>query len=185
MRRPQPRLAFSLMELLIVVSMIGILAAIVVPMFAPDAANHLQAAAEGVANDLAYARSLAVANNSRYRVTFDPSNNSYFLTHGGTNAALHTLPTGVMGSPSDPATRRIVRLDDLPTLGTRVALWQSDSGGGGQTVVEFSTYGATTATQDSVIWLSAGGGQSQRFLSIHINPVTGLATVGTVRSTPP
>jgi prepilin-type N-terminal cleavage/methylation domain-containing protein len=186
---PQCRLvarrAFSLMELLIVISMIGILAAVAVPVFVPDAADHLQAAGEQVASDLAYARSLAVANNSRYRLTFDPEKNVYYLSHSGANAALNVLPAGAMGSPSDPKDQRIVKLDLLPTLGTRVSLWRSPSQNGGQTLVEFGPYGETTATQEAVIWLTAGAGPMQRFLAVRVNPVTGLATLDAVRSQSP
>jgi prepilin-type N-terminal cleavage/methylation domain-containing protein len=187
------RQGFSLTELLIVVSMLGILAAVAVPLMAPDAADHLQAAADALVNDLAYVRGLATANNSSYRLTFDPSNNRYVLSHSGTNAALNTLPTGVLGSPSDPSNQRIAKLDDMPALGARVKLWSPsapdvDSGGSGsaaKTIVEFGPYGETAAAQTTLIWLTAGSGVNQRYLAVSVNPVTGLATVGTVQSTAP
>ncbi len=178
---------FTLTELLIVVTVMGILAAVAVPLMAPDAAEHLQAGADALALDLAYARSLAVTNNSRYRVSFNKATNRYTLKHSGSNPSLNHLPTGTLGSPSDPADERIVDLNQLPTLGTRTRLFAFLQGSSlnNQIDVEFGPLGATASARQTAIWLAAGAGANERFIPITVNPITGLATVGAVQTTAP
>jgi hypothetical protein len=43
--------------------------------------------------------------------------------------------------------------------------------------VEFGPLGSTTRPQETVVWLSCGAGSSERHVSIHVNPATGLAEV--------
>jgi len=181
------RPGFSLTELLLVVAMIGILAALAVPSFSPDVASQLQSAGAAMTGDLAYARSLAVANNSSYRISVDVASNRYTLTHSGTNPALNNLPSGPMGTPSDPATRRTTDLDQLPTMGARVSLLAVQRGSQTFTSadVDFTSVGGTSSAQPTVIWLTAGAGGAQRFLAVRVNPVTGLATADEVTATPP
>jgi Tfp pilus assembly protein FimT len=182
-RRP----AFSLVELLIVVATLGIVAAVVVSSSSPDAASHLQSAGAILTSDLAYARSLAVANGSKYRLTFDAGANKYTLTHSGTNAALNTLPSGPMGVPSDPATQKTADLAQLPTLGTRVRLLAVQRGSQSytQSFVEFTPLGATSSSAATTVWLTAGSGAAQRYLAVQVNAVTGLATCGTPTAAAP
>jgi Tfp pilus assembly protein FimT len=180
--RPRRRSSsgISLIELMIVIATIGILAAVALPSFAPDAATHLQSAGSILTGDLAYARSLAVANGSKYRLSFDAGANKYTLTHSGTNAALNNLPSGPMGVPSDGATQKTTSLAQLP-LGTPVRLLGVQRGPQGYTLltVEFDSLGATTSAAATTIWLTAGAGAAQRYLALQINPVTGLATCAT------
>ena len=70
------------------VAVVAVLAAIVLPSSQPAVVDQLRAVAQIVATDLAYARSLAVANNSNYKVTFDVKGNQYVMTYSGTNPAL-------------------------------------------------------------------------------------------------
>lgn len=181
------RSAFSLVELMIVVATLGIVAAVVVSSSSPDAASHLQSAGAILTSDLAYARSLAVANGSKYRLTFDAAANKYTLTHSGTNAALDALPSGPMGVPSDPATQKTTELGQLPTLGTRVRLLAVQRGSQSytQSFVEFTSLGATSSSAATIVWLTAGSGAAQRYIAVQVNPVTGLTTCGTPTATAP
>jgi hypothetical protein len=45
--------------------------------------------------------------------------------------------------------------------------------------------GATTQTQPTVVWLSAATGAAARYISVSINPATGLATVGGFQAAAP
>ena len=83
MRRRQPTAGFTLVEVLMVVLLMSVLAAIALPSMNPSIHDQLQAVAEIVANDMAYGRSLAVANNGTYRFTFDLTNNQYYLQYTG------------------------------------------------------------------------------------------------------
>jgi Tfp pilus assembly protein FimT len=179
--------AFSLVELMIVVATLGIVAAVVVSSSSPDAASHLQSAGAILTSDLAYTRSLAVANGSKYRLAFDAAANKYTLTHSGTNAALNALPPGPIGVPSDGPAQKTADLAQLPTLGTRVWLLAVQRGSQSytQNSVEFTSLGATTTAAPSVIWLTAGAGAAQRYVAVQVNPVTGLATCGTPTAAAP
>jgi type II secretion system protein H len=176
---------FSLLELLIVVVVMGIVAALAVPQFRPDVPRHLQAAADGLAADLSWARSLAVMNNSRYRVTFDTAAQRYVLRHVGSLSWLDTLPSGPFRSPSDPPDEHIVRLAELPTLSVRVRLLGAQAGGTTVGSVEFTPLGGTVQAEETRIWLAAGVNTQRRYISVAVNPVTGLATVGPVQTVAP
>ena len=74
---PHSSHAFTLLELLLVVAIVGILVGVLLPDMQPAVYDQLRSTAQIVATDLAYARSLAVANNDNYRITFDLNNNQY------------------------------------------------------------------------------------------------------------
>lgn len=174
------RVGFTLIELLIVVAVMAILAAIVVPSATPAVSQRLRSAAEMLATDLGYVRSLAVSNASQYRVTFDLANNQYVIEHSGSNGALDTLPPGPFRAANDPADEHIVDLDLVPTLSRGgVQLSAVTTGGGAPlTQIEFGPLGATTESDETVIWFSAGSGTTEQSVGVFVNPVTGLATVG-------
>ncbi len=154
----RPHRGFSLVELLIVVSLMGILAALALPSFNPGTREELHAAAQVVAGDLAYGRSLAVANNSSYRMRFEIAKNRYVLQHSGANPALNTLPEAPFRSPSDPKDQHIFDLADLPHLsGQNVRLAAVTTAGGSPlTEVEFQSLGETTQAAETVVWMAAG-----------------------------
>lgn len=191
--RPQPhcaptRRAFSLVELLIVLSIVGVLAALIVPHLDPGMQSQLESAGEIVAGDLAYARSLAVANNSSYEITFNPSGNRYTLRHSGGNTLLDALPPSPHHHPDDPPDEQITDFDELPHLGPAARLevvLRMTSPPQQVASVEFGPLGETTRSEPTVIWLSIGGGDGQRRLPIRIDPISGLADVGRLQAAPP
>ena len=188
MPRRRRNAGFSLIELLMVISILGILAALIVPSLSPSLHDQLKTAARIVADDMAYGASLAVAHNSRYRFTFEPLQNRYILEHNGPNAALDVLPQTPFRSPSDPPALHYFDLDEIPRLGNAVRLDRVRTGGTSpQTVtdVEFDPLGATTRSEETIIWLTTGGGDGARFISVRIDPITGLAWVGEFQATGP
>jgi prepilin-type N-terminal cleavage/methylation domain-containing protein len=171
----------TLIELLLTLAVLGILAAILIPQLSGDLPERLSAAAQIVSADLDYARSLAVANNSSYRITFDPANNRYYLKHSGTNAQFNTLPQSPYRQSDDPADQQTTNLSmlPLPEPGVRlIAAVQMQGTAQAATSVEFNPLGGTTSTYQTVLWLSCGGGLLQRYNSIQVDPVTGLVSIG-------
>ena len=179
---------FTLLELLLVIAIIGIVVAVVMPEAQVSVYDQLRATAQIVSTDLAYARSLAVANNSSYKVACDLSANRLVMTHSGTNTSLNTLPKSAFSSASDPSNQHILDLDDLPHTGYAVRLAAMASvGTTTQSVsdVEFGALGQTTCSDSTVIWLMAGGSGERRYITVAVNPATGLPVVGDYSTTGP
>lgn len=179
---------FTLLEVLMVIALAGVLTAMVLPSAEPSVNEQLRATARILATDLAYARSLAVTNNSRYRVAFDVEGNRYVIEHSGGNPSLDLLPESPFSRTAGRQRQMVVDLDDLPRLGARVRLeaaaelnWSVRK----VEEVEFGPLGETAASGWTVIWLGAGSGDRSRYTWLLIHPVTGLAEVGHSTTTAP
>ncbi|MCE9605272.1 MAG: type II secretion system GspH family protein [Planctomycetia bacterium] len=174
------RSGYTLVEIMIAISIMGIMAGAAIPLFQPNVAVQLESTGRIIAADLAQVRDLAVSNNSNYRLTFDLAENRYYLEYSGTNAALATLPATIYRDASNTTTRRYTDLDDLPQLGTSVKLYSVVAAAASPTSIttlEFDALGATVQTAETLIWLSTGSGDGVRYVCIHVDPITGLARV--------
>jgi len=182
------RRGFTLVEIMIAVTVLAILAALAVPSFQPSVTAQLETTAQVIAADLAQVRQLAVTYNSSYRITFDATQNRYYLEHSGTNSTLSLLPPTTYPNPANTPQRQYFDLDELPHLGPGVFLSRVVTKSTNPTVltsVEFGPLGATTSTSDTVIWLSCGSGGDLRYIPIEINAVTGLAQIGELTNAGP
>lgn len=188
---PRPaasRSAYTLIELLTVIVLMGVMAAIMLPRFEPSTYEQLHGAVQIVASDLTYARNLAVTNDSQYQLSFSRSTNSYTLEHSGSNSLLEVLPFTPYRRNDDTPDTHTTFLDDLPHLGPgvqfvglRVGTGILDSSG----VIEFDSLGGLTSTQPITIWLACGSDASRRYLGITVAPATGLTSVGEFTATAP
>ncbi len=186
-RKRQPA-GFTLVELMIVVALMGILAAMILPRFEPAVHDQLEGVAQTVAADLAYAQSLAVTNGSNYHLQFETEENRYVLTHSGANPLLDVLPPSPFSSPTDAPDRQTTDLDDLPLVGPGVRIVvvrKRTAPPQDVTDLEFGPLGETTRPEPTVIWLACSSGADCRYLALTIDPVTGLVSIGNVQSTPP
>ena len=175
------RRGLTLIELLITLAVISILAAMLIPQLGQQIPDQLLAVAEIVAADAEYARSLAVANNSKYKITFEVAENRYYLRHTGTNTLLHVLPSSAFAQNDDPPDRQTTDLTDLPLAEPVVDLVRVTAGSGMLTSVsdvEFTPLGGTTRSGTTTIWLQCGEGGDSRYIPIEINPATGLVEIG-------
>ena len=176
------RHGLTLIELLLTIAVLGVLAAVLIPQLSGDLTERLNAAAQVVSTDLDYARSLAVANNTAYRVTFDPPNNRYYLRHSGTAAQYNTLPHSSFRQSNDPVDQQTTNLSllPIPEPGVRlITVVQMQGGPQAASQVEFNALGGTTSPHQTVIWLACGRGNVRRYVSVLVDPVTGLVTIGT------
>ncbi len=187
LRRAAPR-GFTLVEVLIVIALMTILAAVVIPRFEPSIHDQLESAAQIVSADTAYARSLAITNNSTYRLTFDVAENRYVLHHTGTNSLLDTLPFSPYRQSTDAPDEQTTDLDELPHIGPTVeliAVHKIAASVQPVTDVEFGPFGETTRQEETVIWLGCGNGDNRRYISIHVVPVTGQSRIGEFQAQSP
>jgi prepilin-type N-terminal cleavage/methylation domain-containing protein len=186
LRDPLPsRRGLTLIEIMLTLVILGVLAAILLPQLTSNLPERLQAAAQVVSSDLDYARALAVTNNSKYRITFQPAQNRYTLQHSGADAQLNTLPRSPFRQNDDTPDRQTTDLSELPLPkpGVRlVAIVRTQGGGIAAGDIEFTALGATTSPSETVLWLACGSGSSERFISVHVDPVTGQVSVGPLRA---
>lgn len=189
MSQPRPtNHGFTLVEVLLVIVVIGIVAAVVFPSTAPNTAEQLRAAARMVSTELAYARSLAVSNNSTYRVRFDTTNNRLIIEHSGSNNDLDTLPDSPFRHADDPPTQQILDLDDIPHMGAPARLLTVGEYSGfirRVSELEFGPLGEVTSGGWGVIWLGCGIDDAERYIYIVVDPISGLAERGDVSTSGP
>ncbi len=178
---------FTLLELLIVIALICILVGAVLPKSNPNVLDGLRSTAQIVSTELAYGRSLALANNDAYKFTFDTTQNRFMLQHSGSNTSLNQLPVTSFKSPSDTLTQHVVDLDEFPHMGPVVQIAAVEVAGTNQKVsdLEFNSLGATTRTAGTVVWLGSGSGSNARYITITVDPVMGLCQIGDYSVTPP
>lgn len=183
------RPGFSLIELLIVIVLLGVVAAIVIPNSSTSLSTDLTSVGEVVASEIDFARTLAVTYGSSYELTFSGDGSQLVLEHSGSNTALDSLPASPFSAAGDAVTQRILRLDELTSLMGGVwilgAVAVEASGDSKVTSVEFGPLGETSRAETTVIWLASGSENARRYLPIEINPVTGLATAGELTATAP
>lgn len=187
-RRARHNAGLSLVELLLVLALLSIFAALLLPSSAPNQVEQLQAAAQVTAADLAYTRSLAVAGGSTYRVSFDVDQNRYTIAHSGTNALLDALPAFPYDQSGNGATQRVVSLAQLPWLATPPRLVTVRTAGATPATVsslEFGPLGATTQSDPTHVWLGAGSGAAARYLAVQVNPATGIVSIGSLQANHP
>ena len=85
---------FTLIELLIVLVILGITAAIAVPMASSAASMQLRSAANMVAADLEYAKSRAIATGQPHTVDFSALNDNYVLLDPNDDPISHPVKKG-------------------------------------------------------------------------------------------
>jgi len=182
------RRAFTLIELLLVIAFLGIIAGALLPSFQPAVAEQLTSSSRIIAADIMYCRDLAVSNSTHYTLTFDTTNNRYWLEHSGTNSSLDNLPTHPFSGSGSTATRHVINLDELPDLAAPVRLIAVESMGSttqAVTTLELGPMGETTRSVPTRVWLACGSVDDEFYIYLEVDPVTGLVEFGDVQSQAP
>lgn len=182
------RRAFTLIELMLVVALLGIIAGLILPSFQPAVSDQLVSTARTVASDIMYCRDLAVGNSSRYTLTFDLAQNQYSLAHSGAPSSLDDLPANPFATTASTSSRQFFDLDELPHLGPPVRIVAVQSvGSTTQSVrkLELGPLGQTTRSVPTRVWLACGSGDEQLYIYLQVDPVTGLVDPGELQSAAP
>jgi prepilin-type N-terminal cleavage/methylation domain-containing protein len=110
---------FTLIEVILVVVIIGIAAAVVVPMMSAADSMQIRSAANMVAADLEYAKSMAISRGQPYTVDFSPMTESYRLLDQSGNVISHPVKKGFNYTVSFPNESRLSQVTIVSTnLGT-------------------------------------------------------------------
>jgi prepilin-type N-terminal cleavage/methylation domain-containing protein len=88
--------AFTFVELMVVIVILAIAAAIVVPMASSGSAMQLRAAVNMVSADLEYAKSLAISRGQMYSVVFDTAAESYQIEDPNGTVIPHPVKKGFL-----------------------------------------------------------------------------------------
>ena len=154
---------FTLIEIIIVVIILSIAAMVAIPMMSSASSVQMRSAANLIAADLEYAKSMAISRGQNYLVKFDKDNDSYGIYKDGeTDPIQHPVKKGfdyVMDFSSD---KRLGKVDI-----TNVNFDGTDSN-----VVEFDCLGSPTGN-GGTITISADGMTA----IISVEPVTGYITI--------
>ncbi|MGB2864910.1 MAG: GspH/FimT family protein [Sedimentisphaerales bacterium] len=85
---------FTMVEIIIVVVIIAIAALAAVPMMSSAASLQIRSAANMIAADLEYAKSMAISRGQEFSVVFDESTDSYSIEDQDDNVIQHPVKKG-------------------------------------------------------------------------------------------
>lgn len=155
--RASSRRAFTLIELIVVVVLLGIAAVMIIPETAGGASMQAQGAARVLAGDLEYAQNQAITSQLNVTVTFNKTGNSYTVSNQS-------------GTLVHPITKKayVVKLGQGTYQSVKIASMTFPNAG---TTVVFDPLG--TPTPDGGITLTAGASS----YVVTIAPATGRITV--------
>ena len=127
-RHRAARAGFTLIELIVVVMLLAIAAAVVVPQAMDTSDMQAMAAARTTASDLEYARDLAVTTTDRVTVTLDVSGESYVLTNTS-GAIVHPITKAPAYTVNFATQRGFERVDvETASFGSSSAVTFDETG---------------------------------------------------------
>lgn len=158
--------ALTLVEVVIVLMIIGIVAAIAVPLYVSAASTQLRTAASIIASDLEYAKSMAISTGKSYSVVFDKSAESYCIKNSTGQVIAHPVHIGTNYVISFAGDSRLNKVDIAST-----SLAPGDT-------VKFDSLGAPLSStggslNNAFILLRIGGNN----MKVKIETVTGYISI--------
>ncbi|XAM01086.1 prepilin-type N-terminal cleavage/methylation domain-containing protein [Phycisphaeraceae bacterium D3-23] len=163
----RPTAAYTLVEVIITVTIMGLAAAVVVPNMLHGGTLGVQAGARMIVADTLYAQNEAMAQNDARRVLFDPAGNSYTVQHYDSDAGAWVADQNpVLGG--NATTNYIIDFDtDNRFQGVEIV----SADFGGETWVEFDDLG--NPSSGGTVRIQFG----QHRYDIKIAPFSGRLTV--------
>lgn len=159
--------AFTIIEILIVVALLAIAGLMAVPMMSSAASMQIYAAANMIAADLEYAKSMAISRGQNFSVVFDKTAETYQIKDQSGNVIPHPVKKGFPYVIDFRNDRRLNRVDIF------------DANFDATSEVKFDYLGSPyngngTALNSGVISLQAAGITK----TIRVEPVTGYISIG-------
>lgn len=163
---------FTLIEIIIVVVILGIAALLAIPMMGTAANIQVKSAANMIAADLEYARSMAITTQQRHSVVFNSATESYEV-HNSLGAVIaHPVKTGSILSVSFPGN------SDLSRVVIESAVFDDDTDGAVTFDYLGSPYkGLTTDAASSLVSGIITLKADTFSMTVEIEPVTGYITI--------
>lgn len=152
------RKGFNLVEIIVVLVIIAIAATLMIPMMSSADGIQVRSAANMIAADLEYAKSMAIGTQRVYAVVFDTSAESYQIQD----------PSGVIEHPVRKGFDYIVNFSTDDRVGN-VDITQAAFGGSSR--VEFDYFGSPNNGGSVVI------GAGSDVATITVAPATGFITI--------
>jgi len=162
--------AFTLIELIVVMVIIAIAAVLAVPMISSAADVQVRSAANMIAADLEYAKSMAISRQQNHSVVFDTANESYEVRDASGTVISHPVKGGSSFIVNLQSDSRLSRVDIAS------AVFNPDS----QTTVTFDYLGSPYSGTDTANPLNSGqiSLQAGSFtMTVNVEPMTGYVTV--------
>jgi prepilin-type N-terminal cleavage/methylation domain-containing protein len=107
--------AFTLAEVIIVLMVIGIIAALAIPLYVSAASTQLRTAADVIASDLEYAKSISISTGKSHSVVFDTSTESYSVKDSDGQVIAHPVHIGAGYIVSFANDNRLSKVDIVST----------------------------------------------------------------------
>lgn len=175
------RPGFTLIEMLLVVTLVALMASVVIPASAPDRYTALNAAANSLAADLRLARSYAINYATEYAVEFDLKRQRYSILHVGDGEA--PVPENPLLPGKGETTTYIVDVAStqralLGGCTPRIASVRTAERGTTVTRIVFGNTGTTgpELIEDTLITLAVGADDSPRRV-VRVSWLTGHVTI--------
>ena len=161
---------FTVIEILIVVVIIGIAAMMAIPMMTSAASMQIRSAANMIAADLEYAKSMAISRGQIFSVVFDKAAESYRIENQDGNVIAHPVKKGfdyVVDFRNDSRLDKvdIADVDFDPASSHTITFDYLGS--------PYSGSGTSNPLNSGVITLQAGGTTT----TITVEPVTGFISI--------
>jgi prepilin-type N-terminal cleavage/methylation domain-containing protein len=173
------RCGYTLVEVLIVVTVLGIAAALIAPSMGTTGVLRIQAAARQLVADITFAQSDALAYQSRRAIVFLPGENRYVVCE--VNGPIVDPATDAIFNPSRPAEKYDITIDAEKMGGAQITM--ADFGGDPINVLVFDELGGPVQAPDSELPSSGGFVQitgSGFVYRVQVEAYTGRVTVTNV-----
>jgi len=160
---------FTMVEIIIVVVIIAIAAMMAIPMMSSAGSTQIRSAANMIAADLEYAKSMAIGRQKNYSVVFNTAND-YYEVHD---------PNGIIEHPVKKGFDYKVDFSSDGRL-NKVVIANVDFDPGSSNTITFDYLGSPYSGSGTLNPLNSGGislSAGDSTMTVSVEPVTGFVTI--------